>query len=332
LPSDVVGVASYGCGPLEVDVCGDPPQLVEKVQESLALFDHRWPSTSRSVSIRVGAGPFASPVPPAYLSCARMVVDAPAPDVLAATTCLGAAATGYLADDHDEWSITAPPEALDAYALEEVEDLVGLALTTGWRRAGWVPLHAAGIVDDHGNCVLLCAPSGGGKSTMTTSFVRRGWRTLGDDKLLARIGDDGEVRVSALLHTFNLDPSTRHWFPEVGDLERLPTYSAWTQKRKLPVRSVWDDALAHHGVPTRVVTLSRAATPGTVVATPLPGPAVLATLLRQTVIPSDPVLAASIVDVVAACSRQVVGLSVEIGENAYQRSDALEQLEALLSS
>ena len=97
---------------------------------------------------------------------------------------------------------------------------------------------------------------------MTAAFVRRGWRTLGDDKLLARLDADGSVRVAALLHTFNLHPSTRTWFPEVGDLERLPTYSAWTEKRKVAVSSIWDAATADVGVPNRVVALDAERNPG----------------------------------------------------------------------
>ncbi len=296
-----VEAAAFGCGPLEVDVSGGPPALVDKVVEALSLFDHVWPSQPRMVRIRVESAPFVAPVDATYLSCARMVVGAPGDDLLEATTLTGAAASGRLAAARDDWTITAPPEAVADGTLEDVEDLVGLALTTGWRRAGWVPLHAAGIVDAAGNCVLVCAPSGGGKSTMTAAFVRRGWRTLGDDKLLARLDADGSVRVAALLHTFNLHPSTRTWFPEVGDLERLPTYSAWTEKRKVAVSSIWDAATADVGVPNRVVALSRSATRGAssagVVSTPLSQPAVLATLLRQTVIPSIPTVAASIVEV-----------------------------------
>ena len=60
--------------------------------------------------------------------------------------------------------------------------------------------------------------------------------------------------------------------------------------------------------------------------------AVLATLLRQTVIPTDPVAAASIIAVVAACSRQASGLGLIIGHGAYEHPDVLDQVEVLLSS
>jgi hypothetical protein len=323
---------THRCGPLDVEVHGGPPALDAKVAEALHLFDHRWSSSTRRVSVSLDVADAPTPVRPGYLSCVRMDVDAPAADVLVATTLVGAAATGHLGADRDEWTITAPAGAIAAETLEDVEDLVGLALTTGWRRAGFVPVHAAGVVGPDGSCALLCAPSGGGKSTMTAALVRRGWRTLGDDKLLAHVGDDGTAHVEALLHTFNLDPATRGWFPEVGDLDRLPTYSAWTNKRKVPVGSVWDDATAHEGVPSRVVSLHRSGPPGGCVAVPLPARDVLATLLRQTVIPTDTAVARSIVAVAAACSRQVVGLEVEVGVDAHGDPTTLDELERLLTT
>ena len=100
-----------------------------------------------------------------------------------------------------------------------------------------MPLHAAGVVDDSGNCALVCAAVGWREvHAHRRRWCARGWRALGDDKLLVRESTrTSTVRVAALLHTFNLHPATRSWFPEVGDLECLPTYSAWTEKRKVSV-------------------------------------------------------------------------------------------------
>ena len=104
-------------------------------------------------------------------------------------------------------------------------------LTTGWRRAGWVPLHAAGLVapssgtsddrDRHG--VIVCAMGGGGKTTFTVAMVRRGWRSLGDDKLLLRSTDFGSVTealiVASIKQILNVDPAAAALFPELADRE-----------------------------------------------------------------------------------------------------------------
>src|SRR5205085_5151140 len=137
------------------------------------------------------------------LTCARMSVDS-TDDGLHVATENGAFAIGTFADQGECWSIEARPELLRGdprnYLLD-VEDIVELALTTGWRRAGWVPMHAATVVRD-GTCAFLCAQSGGGKTTLTASLVRRGWRAVGDDKGLLQCRDDGSPVVKALQHSF----------------------------------------------------------------------------------------------------------------------------------
>jgi hypothetical protein len=324
--------STFHCGPLDVDVIGGPAALAAKVAECLLLFDHVWPSPQRRIRFEVTRAAPVAMGEGTYLSCARMTARLRPDGSLEATTRSGAWCEGHidLEPDLDVWTITVPDAAIEAGALEDVEDLVGLALTTGWRRAGWVPLHAAGVVHDAGVCALLCAPSGGGKSTLSAGLVRRGWRVLGDDKLLVRTEPGARPRVAALLHTFNLHPSTREWFPEVGDLEQLPRYSAWTPKRKLSVTSVWDSAPAFEAEPTHVVTLERAGRAGTVATAPLSATDVLSTLLHQTVIPAERGTAAHITRTIAACARDVRGLAIRIGDDAYRDSAALDAVEQAL--
>jgi hypothetical protein len=326
----VPGPSAFSCGPLDIEVVGAPDALVAKITECLLLFDHAWPTPRRAVRIAAAAAEPAAMVDGTYLDCARMAVRHRTDGTIEATTRSGAWSRGAAPGDVDTWSITAPPESVDSGALEDVEDLVGLALTTGWRRAGWVPVHAAGVVHDEGVCALLCAPSGGGKSTLTAALVRRGWRVLGDDKLLLRTEPDGRTRVAALLHTFNLHPGTRQWFPEVGDLERLPAYSAWTPKRKVKVTSVWDGATASEATPTHVVTLRRVPGPAVVTAVAIPGSDVLSALLHQTVIPSDRATAAAITRTIAECGRSVQGVELRIGDDAYRDPDAMDAVEQVL--
>ncbi len=161
-----------------------------------------------------------------YLRCSRMAVCR-SPDGLIATSSSGGDLTLVRSASVDRWHMNVPTSLAD---LEELEDFLVLVLTTGWRCLDWIPLHA-GALSRGGCCIIVCAPSGGGKSTLTAGLMRAGWRTLGDDKLLLRIVD-GRPRLAAVLHSLNLHPRTRQWFPEVGDLWLLPAYSAWTEKRK----------------------------------------------------------------------------------------------------
>ena len=79
-----------------------------------------------------------------------------------------------------------PRSSSDPWVLTDIESLLSLVLTEGWRAEGWIPLHAAAVVR-FDTCALICAESGGGKTSLTAALVREGWQTLGDDKLLLRI-------------------------------------------------------------------------------------------------------------------------------------------------
>jgi hypothetical protein len=224
----------------------------------------------------------------------------------------------------DRWDIDVPAGLIATANLEDVEELIILALTTGWRSAGWVPVHAAAVTDGS-RCAVICAPSGGGKSTLSAAFVRRGWRTIGDDKLLLRVVD-GRSHLAALQRTFNLHPCTSAWFPEVGDLERLPRYSTWTAKRKVKIESIWPEPAADGAHPTHLLRVRRAPESGGIVHTPLGPGETLTTLLRQVAIPSDRSTASHILSAVAPTARGMRGLDVVVGENAYGRADALDAL------
>ncbi len=212
---------------------------------------------------------------------------------------------------------------------EDIEDLVGLALTTAWRGLGLVPVHAGAVVHN-GACALLCAPSGGGKTTLTAALIRRGWATLGDDKLLLSLGPDGRPRLEALIHTFNLHPNARRWFPEVGELAALPRYSAWTEKRKVRIADIWPGVTCERGEPTHLVRVHRHEGADGVRVRALPAAELLSILLRQTVIPNDRRLARGILATVAATAGRLVGLEVELGHDVYRDPDRLAALEGAL--
>ena len=323
------------CGPLAVSVRAADDELLAKVHEALELFDVRWEGPWRNVELQVRWAEAPAPMGPGgYLTCARMAVDS-ADEGLRVTTDNGSSAVGAFSEDGERWSIEARPELLRGdprnYLLD-LEDIVELALTTGWRRAGWVPMHAATVVRD-GTCAFLCAQSGGGKTTLTASLVRRGWRAVGDDKGLLRCTDDEPPLVKALQHSFNLDPWVRTWFPEVGDLEQLPRYSLWTEKRKVRIVDIWPAGVATSACPTHLVQVSRIPEAGGGSIEPLSPTDVLGILLRQTVVPSDPNAARPIVNTVVKTAQRLSGVRVLVPEGAYDDPRVLAAVEeALITS
>lgn len=353
-PARAAALDRYVCGPLDVGVAAATPTLRAKIAETLELYNVAWGAPRRAVrldaraddvDVALGAG--------AYLACQRMHVDRDDAGRLVATARSGATCIGD--GDGTAWTMVVPRREADLWVLTDVEHLLSLVLTTGWRAAGWVPLHA-GTIARADRCAIVCAESGGGKTTLTAALVRQGWQTLGDDKLLLRVVDAAahaasgarrataghasggavaaaQAELRALVHTFNLHPRTRAWFPEVGDLERLPRYSEWTEKRKVRPQAVWPGATRAAARPTHLVELHRAARGAAPVrVAPLAPGAVLATLLRQTVIPSEPAVARAILGTVAAAARALAGLRVEVADDAYADPACLTPLvEAILA-
>ena len=242
-----------------------------------------------------------------------------------------------------------PRASSDPWVLTDIESLLSLVLTEGWRETGWIPLHSAAVVIND-TCALICTESGGGKTSLTAALVRRGWRTLGDDKLLLRIRDNGASELRGLVHTFNLHPRTRSWFPEVGDLECLPTYSDWTEKRKVHPESIWPGSTITKASPTVMFHLVGRSNRGPVQRNgvpivdplnpqnrflslePIDAASVLSILLHQTVVPSHAPTARPILATIATTARSIAGFRVEIAEDAYLNSECLSPLESVITS
>jgi len=315
----------FRCGPLEVTVGAQTPALYDKVADTLQLYNACWAPPFISAQLRVDLA--TAPALPAdgnYLNCSRMRVDATAAGLRA--TCHSGAACE---SDRQRWRITIPSAAARERVPDDVEDLIGLTLATLWRQAGWVPLHAGAVAKGRG-CALLTAPSGGGKTTLTAALIRRGWQTLGDDKLLLRVDDGGVPEARALLHNFNLHPDTRRWFDEVGDLRTLPVYSAWTEKRRVSVDTVWPGRTLHRHAPTHLIQIVRRDDTSGVAISPLDHGEILSTLLRQTVIPREPTIARRIVTTVAATAKRLTGWRLDVGAEAYRDPECLQPLEVAL--
>ena len=320
------------CGPVALSVTAETPALQSRALAELDQFNARWDEPCALICVQVhvanqpralGAGRF--------LHCSSIRAD-PAPPGLVATCISGASGIYDAARRHwDLYIVSGSPAAVedDPTDDDDLEDLLELILTTAWREAGWVPLHAGSAVRD-GRCALLMAPARGGKSTLAAALLHRGWRTLGDDKLLVALGADGQPEVRGLTAQFNLDPRASAWFPELGDLEPLPRLSSWTAKRRVSIAAVWGDCFATRAVPTHVVMLRRLRERVPLRIESLGTREVLAAMLRQTVIPADPTAARQILTVVAGAARNMQGVRLEIGDDAYRDPSALQALEGLL--
>ena len=314
-------------GPLQVELLASDAELRDAALQSLELFGVDWASPLRRVRIRLDRRAVDKRAEGSFLTCARMNVDA-SEALVFASTISGICTIGFSLQHFDTWQISAPWTAFTEPVVGDIEDLLGLALPVGWRREGWVPVHAAAVEKD-GRCLILCAPSGGGKSTMTTALMRNGWRTLGDDKLLLRC-DGATPSLHALLATFNLHPQTTRWFSEIGDLEELQRYSAWTDKRRVSVDRIAPGASAVRARPTHVVRLSRNPGGSGIAVRPLRRDELLATLLRQIVVPRRPEVARQIVATAAATVAAMTGIDVAVGDDAYQDSAWLRKIERAL--
>jgi hypothetical protein len=245
-----------------------------------------------------------------------------------ADTQYGFTAAGTIGEQVDFWDICVPAKTVfDEPQTGDVEDLFSLVCTAGWRAEGFVAVHAGAVVKD-GVCALLCTGSGGGKSTLTTALVLNGWATLGDDKLLLR-GEGGVGVLRSLLQTFNIDPATTRWF-DLGDLESLPRYSAWTQKRRVHLERVRAGAALDLAHPTHVVSLARAHGTRGIHARTLSRSETAETLLRQIVLPKDRHVAAWTVRETLACLPKVRGVELAIGDEAYAQDGWIRSVEDAL--
>ncbi|HEY9181405.1 MAG TPA: hypothetical protein VIO32_11850, partial [Candidatus Baltobacteraceae bacterium] len=202
--------AAGACGPLSIDVQAGDETLLAVTESYFALYSTPWPHHSRSVEVDISRGASAGLANGTFLTCAHMTVDR-TPAGYFADTQYGFAVHGECGKHEDTWTVRVPHETVFGEPqIGDMEDVFSLICTAGWRAEGYVPLHAGAIVKN-GVCALLCAASGGGKSTLVTAMVLGGWRTLGDDKILLRHEDRVPVARS-LLQTFNLEPSTQRWF------------------------------------------------------------------------------------------------------------------------
>jgi hypothetical protein len=119
----------------------------------------------------------------------------------------------------------------EASASGDTFAVLMLAVCALLRPHGLLPLHAAGLVHA-GEGVLVSAPSGFGKSTLTLALVREGWGFLSDDALLLEETASG-IEALPFRRTFGLLPETMAWLPVPS--EGWPRHPADGQKVAVPM-------------------------------------------------------------------------------------------------
>jgi predicted ATPase len=110
---------------------------------------------------------------------------------------------------------------------------------------GFVAIHAAAVVKND-TCLLLCGPSGTGKSTLAYACLRQGYQLLSEDVVQANVAGD-ELALWGMPWKCHLMAESLPFFPELqGKTERLQVNG----KMKVPL----DLAETH---PQSMVTLAR---------------------------------------------------------------------------
>ena len=322
--------AAYSCGPVRLVLTFDDRSLRDALHGLLSQYDAPWSAPATIVHVTVGNGTAPrEPAKPAgtYLRLHRLSVDWNGSRLLS----LGNIGVWMEFDPAASRARIAVPVHPDTPALvEEIEQQFVLLLARSWAQEGWTPLHAGSLVlPGETRCVLLCAPSGAGKTTFIAALLRRGWHTLGDDKILLRM-EGREVVARALARRFHLHPSSSRWFPEAGDLDIWPRYSRWTDKRVVQIEKVWPGRLLDRAVPAAAVQLERSENGPALLIEPLDPINTLNTLLRQVAIPGDAGHARPLVACIAATAVRLPGALIKIGQDAFADPSTAERLDAEL--
>jgi hypothetical protein len=110
------------------------------------------------------------------------------------------------------------------------------------------PIHAA-CVSRYGRGMLLCGPSGTGKSTLAYACARRGWVFTSDDASYVR-HHASDLRVVGNSHQVRFRPSAKDLFPELRGRSITPRAegkpSIEVPTAELPGIVTADEALVHH--------------------------------------------------------------------------------------
>jgi hypothetical protein len=322
--------ASYSCGPVKLLLTLDESSLQKALDGLLSQYDAPWPTAAAEIFVTVGEGLPPSDVPkPAgdYLRSYRLHVDRRGSHLISLSN------VGVWMDFNEaekQARIIVPDHPDRETVIEEIEQQFVLLLARTWTNQGWTPLHAGSLLPPGKNhCVFVCAPSGLGKTTLISAMLCRGWRTLGDDKILLR-KENGGITARALSRNAHLHPSLSNWFPEIGEIEKWPRYSRWTEKRMVKIEAIWPGQLIESATPAGLVQLERAENGPALKIEPFDSVRTLHSLLGQIVIPGNAADAQPLIACAAAMAPQLRAARLTVGTDAFADPSTAGQLEIFL--
>ena len=322
--------AAYSCGPVKLSLTFDESSLQKALDGLLSQYNAPWPAPTVEVFVTIeqGSPPAHIPEPTgAYLQSYRLHVDRRGTHLISLSN------VGVWMDFDEaakQAQIIVSNHSDRETVVEEVEQQLVLLLARAWVSQGWTPLHAGSLIPPgKTDCVLVCAPSGVGKTTFISALLCRGWRTLGDDKVLLR-KENGSIVARALSRRIHLHPALANWFPEIGEIEKWPRYSRWTEKRMVKMEAIWPGQLIGSAIPTGLVQLERTENGPMLNIEPLDSGRTLNSLLHQIAIPSDPADSRFLISCAAAMADRLRAVLVTVGNNAFSNSSTAERLEEAL--
>jgi hypothetical protein len=138
-----------------------------------------------------------------------------------------------------------------AYVRHTFVEAAAIAMSPG---RGYVAIHAASVVKD-GVCLLMQAPAGVGKSTLTYACLRHGYHILSEDVVHAKVTPDG-IRFWSMPWRLHLLADSVRFFPELeGRAVRRQINGEW--KVEVDVESLYPGATATNATPGAILFLER---------------------------------------------------------------------------
>lgn len=108
------------------------------------------------------------------------------------------------------------------------------------QRRNYLIFHSAGLQLPYETGIMILADSGGGKTTTALSLLRKACKILSDDLIIIAKEKNGIV-IQGIPEAMNLTATTRQFFPELQDVDALPSRDGVTDKVVFDPRSIYGE-------------------------------------------------------------------------------------------